>query len=87
MTDTFASTSTSLQSPATRGYAVTPDDNADIVFFSRALNVSTSGTVRLTPMDDDTPVTVFIGAGMTFPIRARRIWATGTTATDIVVLY
>lgn len=26
-------------------------------------------------------------AGMLFPIGARRIWATGTTATDTVVLY
>ena len=29
---------------------------------------------------------VFVIAGAPFPIRATRIWASGTTATDIVAL-
>lgn len=86
MTDTFASYTASLQSPASNGYPVTPDDDVDLSFVSRALNVSTSGTVRLTTVGEDV-LTVFVVAGTTFPIRARRIWATGTTVTDIVVLY
>lgn len=86
MTDTFVTHSTSLQSPATNAYLTTPNDGMELEFFSRALNVSTSGTVRLTTVGGDV-VTVFIVAGTAFPIRARRIWATGTTATDIVVLY
>jgi hypothetical protein len=86
MTDTFVAHHTSLQSPATNAYSATPNDDTDLAFFSRALNVSTSGTVRLTTVGGDV-ATVFIAAGTAFPIRARRIWATGTTATDIVVLY
>ena len=29
---------------------------------------------------------VFVVPGAPFPVRARRIWAAGTTATDIVAL-
>ncbi|MEM1159302.1 MAG: hypothetical protein AAGJ28_00065 [Pseudomonadota bacterium] len=86
MTDTFVSHHTSLQSPATNIFTTTPEDGTDLPFVSRALNVSTSGTVRLTTVSGDV-ATVFIAAGLAFPIRARRIWATGTTAADIVVLY
>lgn len=86
MTDIFSLQQSSLQSPATNLYAATPDDNADLSVASRALNVSTSGTVRVTTVAGDV-ATVFIAAGTAFPIRASRIWAAGTSATDIMVLY
>lgn len=86
MTDTFKDYPNSLLSPASNAYPVTPDDTGDLAYFSRALNVATSGSVRLTTVRGD-EVTVFIAAGITFPIRARRIWATGTTAANIVALY
>lgn len=85
MSDEFKDFTSGLESPATRLSNVTPDDGADIAVASRALNVSGAGTVRVTTVSGDTG-TVYIAAGITFPIRARRIWATGTTASGIIAL-
>ena len=86
MTDIFSDYQPSLQSPASYVEMVTPNDSQDLTTFGRALNVATTGTVRLTTVKGDV-ATVFVAAGIVFPVRARRVWATGTTATDIAVLY
>jgi len=86
MTDTFESFSSGLESPATHVQTVTPDDATDLPFVSRALNVAVSGSVRVTTVGDTTQ-TVYITAGCAFPVRVKRVWATGTTAATIVALY
>ena len=85
MTDAFAQFNTGLESPAVRIWDVTPSDTADLSEASRAINVAQSGTVRMTTVEGTT-ATIFVAAGIAFPIRASRIWSTGTTATDIVAL-
>ncbi|MCH2165776.1 MAG: hypothetical protein MK098_14160 [Marinovum sp.] len=45
-----------------------------------------AGTVRVTTVDGS-ELTVNVAAGVIFPIRAKRIWATGTTALNIAALY
>lgn len=85
MTDVFGNFMSGLESPATRLQAVTPSDSADLPAACRALNVATTGTVQLTTVAGDTE-TVYVAAGIAFPVRARRIWATGTTATGIVAM-
>jgi len=85
MSDRFKNHETSLESPASYVGEVTPDDTTDLATASRAINVATSGTVRITTVEGHT-ATVSISAGIAFPVRANRIWATGTTATGIVVL-
>ena len=82
MTDPFEGFQAGLESPALHLVEVTPDDAADLTLVSRAINVAESGSVRLTTVSGETG-DVFIAAGTAFPIRARRIWATGTTATGI----
>ena len=86
MTDTFSGHATGLESPASRISAVVPSDSNDLPFVSRALNVATAGAIRVTTRDGDTG-TVFVAAGIAFPLRAARIWATGTTATGIVAMF
>lgn len=82
MSDLFQSHLPGLQSPAGNIAAITPSDSADLAQVTRAINVATSGSVRVvTPggqMAD-----VFIAAGIAFPLRAARVMATGTTATGI----
>lgn len=85
MADPFASQTPGLESPASHLVAVTPDDSTDLAISSRGINVATSGSVRVTTISDDTE-TVYIAAGTAFPVRVKRIWATGTTATGIVVM-
>ena len=85
MTDAFTQYSAGLESPASRLAPVTPSDTGDLARASRALNVGQSGFVRVTTVDGDT-ATVYVAAGVAFPVRAARVWATGTTATSIVVM-
>ncbi len=85
MSDSFSSHQTGLESPAVNLAAVTPNDGADLAWTTRAIAVSNTGTVRLTTVSGDEGQ-VFVAAGVPFPIRARRIWSTGTTATGIVAL-
>lgn len=85
MNDLFHNQISGLQSPATRLATVKPNDVDDLAFSSRAIAVGTEGFVHLTTVAGDTG-TIFVVPGAPFPVRARRIWASGTTAADIVVL-
>lgn len=86
MNDLFTNFAGGLESPASALVPAVPDDAQDLPQASRALNVAQSGTVRITTVLGTT-ATVHVAAGIAFPVRARRIWATGTTAADIVVMY
>lgn len=85
MNDPFHNQASGLQSPAARLASVTPDDGADLAFPARAIAVGTEGFVQLVTVAGDAG-RVFVVPGAPFPIRARRILATGTSAADIVVL-
>lgn len=85
MSDSFSSHQPGLESPAMSIASVTPSDAADLSWATRAISVSGGGIVRLTTVSGDEG-SIFVAAGVPFPIRARRIWASGTTATGIVAL-
>lgn len=86
MADMFDKFTSSLESPATHLTEVTPSDGSDLPQASRALNVTTDGTIRLTTVGGTT-ATVYVAAGIAFPVRVTRVWQTGTSATGIVALY
>lgn len=86
MSDPFKNFGSGLESPATHLDPVTPSDSTDLAHTVRGINVATSGFVRVTTKSGDTG-TVFVLEGSVFPLRATRIWATGTTATGIVGLF
>ena len=68
--------------PAISVFDITPNDSVDLDQSTTALNVATPGTVRVTTVDGSIS-DVLIHPGHAFPIRATRIWMTGTTATGI----
>lgn len=82
MPDAFATRTRRPADPAISVFDIVPDDTADLPHVTIALNVSTPGTVRVTTADGSTS-DVTIHPGQAFPLRARRIWQTGTTATGI----
>lgn len=86
MVDKFETYTESLNSPPRHLFVVTPDDENDLPTASRCLNVQVGGTIQVTTVAGDTGI-IMVASGITFPIRARRIWATGTTATGISALY
>lgn len=85
MTDIFQNFASSLESPAIRLAAVTPNDNADLPVMTRAIAVGSEGFVKVTTMMGDIG-RIYVVPGAPFPIRAARIWASDTTASDIVGL-
>lgn len=82
MPDAFANRTRTPADPAIRVFSIIPDDAADLPHATVALNVATPGRVRVTTIDGSTG-DVEIHPGHAFPIRARRVWLTGTTATGI----
>lgn len=68
--------------PAITVFDITPDDGADLAHVTSALNVATPGTVRVTTLDGSV-ADLSIHPGQAFPLRARRVWQTGTSATGI----
>ncbi|MEM1428623.1 MAG: hypothetical protein AAGG09_04120 [Pseudomonadota bacterium] len=84
--DTFASFARTPDSPATAVADIVPDDNTDLPRVTLGLNVSTPGIVRVTTLSGDI-ASVHVAAGVAFPLRVERVWATGTTATGIRGLY
>lgn len=73
--------------PASNAVTVTASDSADLPDgICRALNVSVSGNVSVITETGNT-VTVYIAAGISFPLRCSRVRSTGTSAGTIVALY
>lgn len=73
----------SLDSPASRHYAVVPSDTADLPWRPRALYVTADGNLSMMMDGATEPLLYPVTAGSILPIRPRRIMATGTTATAI----
>lgn len=87
MADAFAQHGTGLNSPARRGVEITPDDGNDLAEVSRGLWIGGAGNLEVLLQGDSAAVTISnIAAGTLLPICAKRIYATGTTATSIVAL-
>ena len=78
---------TGLESPVSNLAIVTPSDAADLAFVSRAVWLGVGGALRVTTLGGQTVTTPALAAGVPHPIRAARIWATGTTATGIMVAW
>jgi len=72
--------------PASSVETIVPSDAVDLARVTLALNVATPGNLRVTTREGDI-VDVHVAAGVAFPLRVSRVWATGTTATGIRGLY
>jgi lysophospholipase L1-like esterase len=84
--DYFAGTTTGLAGPFTRDFAVTTSDTVDLPFVTAAISVTASGTVKVQLAGATSPVVLSAAPGELLPVRATRVYATGTTATGIVAL-
>jgi hypothetical protein len=83
--DPFEHHTQGLESPATRMVEITPDDASDLTVVTRAITVEVAGHLQIVTAGGDVG-RIFVAAGIPFPIRVRRVLATGTTAGGIVGL-
>jgi hypothetical protein len=78
--------SSNYSSPASSAGAVTASDSADNAEGSSALLVGTAGNAKLTFANGKTVETFPLQAGYN-PLRVKRVWSTGLTASNIWALY
>lgn len=86
MQDAFADHAVGLTSPAAQAHTVTPSDAVDLPRFTRAIYVGQTGNLRVLTTEGDTVVLANVQGGNLYPIRVARVFATGTTAADLVAL-
>lgn len=75
------------ESPAVNAFAITPADGADLATVTRGIYAGGAGDLKVVTLGGDTVTFVGLAAGVIHPIRAARVFATGTTATSIVGVY
>lgn len=85
--DTFSRFRQDNFSPVTNALAVTPHNTNELTYVSRALYVGTGGDVKVTMQDSGTVIFADVPTGTTLPIRVKVVFATLTTATDIIALW
>ncbi len=84
--DNFASNAEGTDSPASHAAVVTPSNTTDLSYVTRALIIGTSGDVKVTTKGGETVILPSVPAGI-LPLRVARVFATGTTATNISALW
>ena len=84
--DPFAAHQRGTTSPAIDAFAVTPDDVADFPTTARGIYVGGGGDISLVTLRGTAVTFRALQAGSVLPCAARRINATGTTASDLVAL-
>jgi len=75
-----------LLTPADGAAAITPDDSNDLPTRSRAIYVGVSGHIKMTMVNGDIVTRKNVPVGE-WPWRVKRIWATGTTASELIADY
>jgi hypothetical protein len=71
--------------PTDTAFAVTPNNSTDLATPTRGVYVGVSGDLKVDLVGGSTEITfVGLASGVIHPIQARRIYATGTSATNIV---
>lgn len=75
-----------VTTPAAFAVDITPNDSADLDALTRALYVGVSGDIKLTTAGGDIITLIGVLGGSILPLRCKRVFATGTTATSIVGL-
>jgi len=86
MPDRFAQHAASLDAPAQHGFAVIPNDSADLIETTRALYVGAGGNLSVLMASGATLSFAGVQAGSILAIRVQRVRATDTTAGQIVGL-
>lgn len=75
-----------VTAPADNIFLITPNNDSDLGQLTRGIAFAAAGTLRVTTVanEDVTIPDGALAAGIIHPIRVRKVWATGTSATGIV---
>jgi hypothetical protein len=77
--------------PATYGAngaaVITKSDTANLPIAARQIWVGGVGDVKVDMINGDTVTFAAVPAGTLLPVQARKVYSTGTTATNLVAFY
>lgn len=63
------------------------NDGADLATsWTRAIYTGSGGDIKVTMIDESVVTFTAVPAGAILPIQIRRLWSTGTEATDVIGL-
>lgn len=71
---------------ASDGFAITPDDSNDLAVDAGSIYVGVTGNIALVTVGGTTLTFLAVQAGSILAVKARRVLATGTTATNLIGL-
>jgi hypothetical protein len=86
-TDDYVELTFPPSGPCRRAASVTPSDSSDLSNVSRYLYVGGTGDITATSQGGDSIVFKAVPVGTVLPVALSRIKATGTTATNLVVIW
>jgi len=77
----------SSSDPASCAFAPTPSDTVEEAVVSRAIYVGTGGDLKVVMWGSGTVTFVGVPSGTVLPIRVKQVYSTGTTASDLLILF
>ena len=76
------------EAKASDAVTITPDDSTDLAEIpTTGVYIGGDGDIKVDMLDGTATTFVALKAGVVYPFEITRVYATGTTATNIVVLY
>jgi hypothetical protein len=85
-TEPYPQTKPVLGQPYWHAAAVTPSDGTDLTNTASALYVGTAGALKVDTAKGETVTFGAVAAGL-LPLRVKRVYSTGTVASNIVALW
>ena len=76
-----------LHSPANDAADITTHNSNELEYVTRGIWVGGDGNVKVTTARGNTVTFVGAKAGTVIPVRAKIVFATGTTATNLIALW
>jgi hypothetical protein len=83
MSDTYKYVYNNMASVAS---AVTPNDSTDLTTVAQGIYIGGAGDLKVDMADSGTVTFSGLPAGVFLPIIVKRVYSTGTTATNIIAL-
>jgi hypothetical protein len=87
MVDIHGNKKAELHSPAEYGASIAPSDSTDLTNATRKIYVGGTGDIKVDLLKSGTVTFKSVPVGTTLEVRAKRVYATGTTATNLVALW